>query len=204
MKRNEKLKDETYEMALEYQRIGRNAVRKAREENRRLGLPNVDGRDGKLIFEMPDGKIIVKAISRNKKWLRCEGFMEIQEILQLSVAERIQLVEDIWDSIALKPDDVPLTDAQRTELDRRLLQYKENPADGISWKDLKKKLLGQDELWILLTFSAENDIKNAFDWYEGQLQGLGAAYLTRVEAEFRLTVISSDKKEPRNNTNPHE
>jgi hypothetical protein len=42
----------------EFVRIGRNAVSKAREENRRLGLPNVSGRDGKLIFEMPDGKII--------------------------------------------------------------------------------------------------------------------------------------------------
>ena len=53
--------------------------------------------------------------------------MQMQEILQLSVAERIQLVEDIWDSIALKPEDIPLTDAERQELDRRLLSYKENP-----------------------------------------------------------------------------
>lgn len=52
---------------MEYQRIGRNAVRKAREENRRLGLPNVDGRDGKLIFEMPDGTIITKDIPPAKK-----------------------------------------------------------------------------------------------------------------------------------------
>jgi hypothetical protein len=67
MSRNGKLKPETYETALEYQHIGRNAVRKAREENRRLGLPNVDGRDGKLIFEMPDGEIIVKEIPQAKK-----------------------------------------------------------------------------------------------------------------------------------------
>lgn len=65
----------------------------------------------------------------------------MQEIFQLSVAERIQLVEDIWDSIALKPDDIPLTDAQREELDRRLLQHKENPTEGVSWEDLKKRLL---------------------------------------------------------------
>jgi len=66
MSRNGKLKPETYETAKKYQRIGRNAVRKAREENRRLGLPNVDGRDGKLIFEMPDGEIIVKEIRPGK------------------------------------------------------------------------------------------------------------------------------------------
>jgi hypothetical protein len=66
MKRNGKLRAETYEIAAEYQRIGRNAVRKAREENRRLGLPNVDGRDGKLIFEMPDGKIVVQETKPDK------------------------------------------------------------------------------------------------------------------------------------------
>lgn len=47
-------------------RISQNAARKAREENRRLGLPNVDGRDGKLIFEMPDGEILIKEISKDK------------------------------------------------------------------------------------------------------------------------------------------
>ena len=38
---------------------------------------------------------------------------------KLSVAERIQLAEDLWDSIP-ESTDVPLTDAQKTELDRRL------------------------------------------------------------------------------------
>lgn len=69
------------------------------------------------------------------------GLMQMQEILQLSVAERIQLVEDIWDSIALKPDDISLTEAERQELDRRLLAYEENPNEGVSWNDLKKRLI---------------------------------------------------------------
>lgn len=67
--------------------------------------------------------------------------MQMQEILQLSVAERIQLVEDIWDSIALKPDEIPLIDAEREELDRRLLAYEENPDAVVSWNDLKKRLI---------------------------------------------------------------
>ena len=50
----------TYEQALEFQRIGNIAVRKAQEENRRLGIPNVYGRDGKIIYEMPNGEIVVK------------------------------------------------------------------------------------------------------------------------------------------------
>jgi hypothetical protein len=59
---NGKINAEDFAWMDEITRIGRNAVRKAREENRRLGLPNIDGRDGKLIFEMPDGEIIVKEI----------------------------------------------------------------------------------------------------------------------------------------------
>lgn len=65
---------------------------------------------------------------------------QLSEILQLSVAERIQLVEDIWDSIAQIPEAVPLTDEQKAELDRRLESYRANPSEGISWNELKEKL----------------------------------------------------------------
>ncbi len=65
---------------------------------------------------------------------------QLSEILQLSVAERIQLAEDIWDSIVAFPEAVPLTDAQKEELDRRLQAYAQNPNEGISWNELKEKL----------------------------------------------------------------
>ena len=64
MKKKTKLKPETYEMAKEFQRIGNLAVRRAQEENRRLGLPNIYSRNGKLIYEMPDGTIIVKDLGK--------------------------------------------------------------------------------------------------------------------------------------------
>ncbi len=67
MKQKAKLKAETYEKALEYQRIGNRAVRQAQEENHRLGLPNIYSRNGKIIYEMPNGEIIVKQISENYK-----------------------------------------------------------------------------------------------------------------------------------------
>ncbi len=65
---------------------------------------------------------------------------QILEILQLSVAERIQLAEDIWDSIAAFPEAVPLTNEQKQELDRRLQAYAQNPSEGISWGELKEKM----------------------------------------------------------------
>ncbi len=66
--------------------------------------------------------------------------IQLSDILQLSVAERIQLVEDIWDSIVQIPEAVQLTEEQRVELDRRLESYQANPSEGISWNELKEKL----------------------------------------------------------------
>ena len=65
---------------------------------------------------------------------------QLSEILQLTVAERIQLAEDIWDSVAAFPEALPLTNAQKEELDRRLQAYAENPSEGISWDELKDRL----------------------------------------------------------------
>ncbi len=65
---------------------------------------------------------------------------QLSEILQLTVAERIQLAEDIWDSVAAFPEAVPLTEAQKEELDRRLQAYARNPSEGVSWDELKDKL----------------------------------------------------------------
>ncbi len=55
------------------------------------------------------------------------------EVLSLSVSERIQLVEDIWDSIAEFPEAVSLSDEMKVELDRRLDAYHRNPDEGSPW-----------------------------------------------------------------------
>jgi putative addiction module component (TIGR02574 family) len=64
------------------------------------------------------------------------------DVLELSVPERIQLVEDIWDSIAAIPKAVSLTQAQRDELDRRLDDLDAHPEDGSPWETVKKRILG--------------------------------------------------------------
>jgi len=65
MKQKAKLKAETYEKALEYQRIGNRAARQAQEENHHLGLPNIYWRNGKIVYEMPNGEIVVKENSHS-------------------------------------------------------------------------------------------------------------------------------------------
>jgi putative addiction module component (TIGR02574 family) len=66
----------------------------------------------------------------------------LPEILKLSVAERIQLVEDIWDSIAAESDGVRLSDELSAELDERLEDQAANPGVGRSWPEVKSRLLG--------------------------------------------------------------
>lgn len=65
------------------------------------------------------------------------------EITQLSTAERIQLVEDIWDMIAAQPEEVALTEVQTQELDRQLEAYQQDPAAGASWQEVQQRVRQQ-------------------------------------------------------------
>lgn len=50
-------KQKLQEESVQLRRIGNRAVRKAQEENRRLGIPNAFSRRGKIYFELPSGRI---------------------------------------------------------------------------------------------------------------------------------------------------
>lgn len=62
------------------------------------------------------------------------------DIAKLSVAERIQLAEDIWDSVAAETGDLPLTEAQAVELDRRLADLERDPDAGESWPVVRARI----------------------------------------------------------------
>ncbi len=59
---------------------------------------------------------------------------------QLSVDDRLLLLEEIWDSIAADPDTVPVTDAQKQDLQDRLDAFQENPKAGAPWEEVKARL----------------------------------------------------------------
>ena len=59
---------------------------------------------------------------------------------ELSVPEKILHVQDLWDQIAVTPADVELTEAQRVELERRLLEHEGTPGPYTSWEELRKRL----------------------------------------------------------------
>lgn len=62
------------------------------------------------------------------------------EISQLSISERIQLAEDLWDSILDRQDEVQLDPLQQQELDRRLDRHRQDPTAGSTWETVKQRL----------------------------------------------------------------
>jgi len=68
------------------------------------------------------------------------------DILDLSVEERIQMVEDIWDSIAVVPEAISLSKEQKRELDRRLKVYHRNPDAGSPWIEVRERIRNRSGL----------------------------------------------------------
>jgi putative addiction module component (TIGR02574 family) len=66
--------------------------------------------------------------------------MQPIDLNTLSVSERIQLVEDLWDSIAAETGEVPLTDAQIAELGRRFADMERDPKAGDSWEVVRARI----------------------------------------------------------------
>jgi len=64
---------------------------------------------------------------------------EFAPIFKLGRAERLQLVEDLWDSLAGEDDPTPVSDWKRDELRRRKEQYTQHPNSGIAWADVKQR-----------------------------------------------------------------
>ena len=61
-------------------------------------------------------------------------------IFDLSPSEKLQLVEDLWDDLASTPEAVPVFDWQRHELARRKANLQVNPAIGLAWEEVKRRV----------------------------------------------------------------
>jgi putative addiction module component (TIGR02574 family) len=66
--------------------------------------------------------------------------ISIEELRKLPLPERLELVEELWDTIAEDADKLTLTEAQAAELDRRLAAHDAAPDEGVSWPDLRGRL----------------------------------------------------------------
>jgi len=65
----------------------------------------------------------------------------LEEIRKPSLAERIQLVEDVWDLIAAAEEkEFPIPDSHREELAHRREERPQHPEDVVPWEDVRQQL----------------------------------------------------------------
>jgi putative addiction module component (TIGR02574 family) len=61
-------------------------------------------------------------------------------VFDLSVSEKLQLLEDLWDDIASDPAVVPMYDWQKEELDRRKQNLLDKPGSTLSWDEIQRRV----------------------------------------------------------------
>ena len=65
---------------------------------------------------------------------------DIPEIEQLSIPEKILLLEDLWESIASDESGLTVPQSHKDELDRRLEAYESNPGDLLTLEELRSRI----------------------------------------------------------------
>jgi putative addiction module component (TIGR02574 family) len=61
-------------------------------------------------------------------------------VFDLTAAEKLQLVEDLWDDLAASPESIPVHEWQKQELAARKAKFVANPASGVSWEAVKQRI----------------------------------------------------------------
>jgi len=88
-----------------------------------------------------------------RPWLQAPGALgtlgamarpALDELLRLPLAERIQLVEDLWDSIAAEAEDPAMPESHRRELARRRAAYRDDPARVLPWEEVRERLWSEE------------------------------------------------------------
>lgn len=68
--------------------------------------------------------------------------IELDNVFALPIAERIRLVEAIWDSVANDLAPLDLQPWQAAELDRRMAEFERSPTEGAPWDEVKRRITG--------------------------------------------------------------
>ena len=75
------------------------------------------------------------------------GTPSTKELLKLDVQTRLEIIDELWDSVAHdlndpeKPGSMPVPEATRALFDERMREYRANPAIGLPWASVRERLL---------------------------------------------------------------
>ena len=65
------------------------------------------------------------------------------ELTRLPVAERLKLIEQLWDSLEAEVDSLPLSDWQRKEIDDRIEALESGTSVGAPWDEVRRRITGK-------------------------------------------------------------
>jgi putative addiction module component (TIGR02574 family) len=82
-----------------------------------------------------------KSSPSNPEQLLIMKEIPVADLFELPVAERLRLIELLWDSIAAEPEAVSIPDELKAELDRRLADFEADPEGGSSWEEVRSRIL---------------------------------------------------------------
>jgi len=66
----------------------------------------------------------------------------VEQVLSLPEQERLDLMDQIWESLARNPERIPVPPEHRQILEARLKAYRTNPGDLVSWEAVRGRYLG--------------------------------------------------------------
>ena len=66
--------------------------------------------------------------------------VDFEAIKRLPVRERVQLAQEIWESLQLTAEELPLTEEQVELIRQRLDEHRRNPEAALPWSEVKKRL----------------------------------------------------------------
>ena len=111
-----------------------------------LGVPGVDGiaRGGAapdfaasiVPISAADGRELRVLADRRPE---CQAATLERTFEQMTPAERIESLQDLWDRVAEVPQNVPVTDAQRADLRRRVAAFRAEPTSGVPWEQVLER-----------------------------------------------------------------
>ncbi|OQY98157.1 MAG: hypothetical protein B6D35_12885 [Candidatus Brocadia sp. UTAMX2] len=91
----------------------------------------------------------------------------IPQLKKLSNTEKLLLTNELWDSLSLQEDALPVPESHKKILDERLRDHEANPEQGFAWKEVKFRILKKKmNLEIFIKPRVESDLLEAFKFYD--------------------------------------
>ena len=87
--------------------------------------------------------------------------LPLTEILELSVDERLRLVEIIWESVAAVPQPVQISEELKVDLNRRLAEFEANPEAGFPWEEVRRRIGLEKSQTNLAQFFMESPLQGS-------------------------------------------